>query len=224
MSVVPSALVIRRWDTGEVIADHPMAATAPTRRRSARRTTACTASRCCRRSASAWRTTGCTSGTAASASRSALGRRAALRERRERRRRRGGRRRRRALRDPPARRRARSAGRLLRHGRLPRARPGRGHAVAPRSDAAAVLGRAAAPPPALRDRRRPHRQLPRRRPRARVDQRDLDGGVRGRRRRRRLRRLAPGRDRDGRRDRGRGALGAASTSRRSSAGTPTASS
>ena len=24
MSVVPSALVIRRWDTGEVVADHPI--------------------------------------------------------------------------------------------------------------------------------------------------------------------------------------------------------
>ena len=99
-------------------------------------------------------------------------------------------------------------GRFSGHGRLPRARPRRGHALAPRSDAAAVLGRPAAPPPALRDRRRPDGQLPRRRPRPGVDRRHVDGGVRGQRRPRGVRRLAPGRDRDGRRHRGRGTLGA----------------
>ena len=52
------------------------------------------------------------------------------------------------------------------------------HAVAARSDATAVLGRARAPPAALRDRRRQDRQLPRRRPRPGVDQRGVDGGVR----------------------------------------------
>ena len=115
-------------------------------------------------------------------------------------------------------------GQVLRHGRLPRARAGRGHAVAARSDAAAVLGGPGAAPPALRDRRRADRQLPRRRPRPGVDQRRVDGGVRGQRRGRRLRRLAPRRHRDGRRAPTSARAGRCTTSRRSSAGTPIASS
>ena len=57
----------------------------------------------------------------------------------------------------------------------------------------------------------------------RVDERDLDGGMHGRRRRRGVRGLASGGDRDGRRHRGRRALGAARPRARSSAGTPIAS-
>ena len=79
----------------------------------------------------------------------------------------------------------------------------------PDPDAAAVLGGTGPASAALRDRWRPHGQLPRGRPRPTMDERRLDGGVRGGRRRRRVRRLASRRHRNGRRDACRRALGAA---------------
>ena len=68
VSVVPSALVIRRWDSGEVVADHPIGRDGATRPPSGPPTTACTASRSCTRSPTGWGTTTCTSATAVSAS------------------------------------------------------------------------------------------------------------------------------------------------------------
>ena len=108
----------------------------------------------------------------------------------------------------------RGARQVLGHGRLPRTRARREDAVAARPDAAAVLGRPGPPSPPLLDRRRPDRELPGRRAGAAVDERHLDGGMRGHRRRRRLRRLASGGDRDDRRDRRRRRAGRCTTWRR----------